>query len=72
MKNGRSGNNKGKGKVSQHEDEVMENGHGRTNGDENNGVSSMKTDRGSLVDKSLACRYLAAQCLVSCLVTPGP
>jgi len=46
------------------EDEFMGNGYGHANGDEVIALSEAKTASGRLVDVSLACRYLAAQCLV--------
>lgn len=50
-------NGNGKGKERMEEDAV-----GQPNG-LNEGIPSM-TERGRLVDESLACRYLVAQCLV--------
>ena len=55
-----NGHGKGKGRM---EEDITMNGHlsPRSNGDES------PKGRGKLIDESLACRYLAAQCLVSLL-----
>lgn len=45
----------------------MMSGNGHVNGDEANGLSEGKRHQGRLVDETLACRYLAAQCLVRLL-----
>jgi anaphase-promoting complex subunit 6 len=60
---------KGKGKSREGEDEAMD-GHQRANGHVDAEVvgprpaHGQERARGRLVDDSLACRYLAAQCLV--------
>ncbi|CAD6587947.1 MAG: anaphase promoting complex subunit cdc16 [Tremellales sp. Tagirdzhanova-0007] len=52
-------NGKGKGRMLEDEDALMVNGN-----EGMNGQSEARSERGRLVDESLACRYLAAQCLV--------
>ena len=56
------GKGKGKGRPPEAPYGDVPNGH--TNGDEVNGFGAGR-EKGRLVDESLACRYLAAQCFVS-------